>query len=65
MRADADRLGDEIAALPPEDGVDRIYLPGERGDAVLEQRMRDGIPLPQGTWSRLLAAAKELSVTPP
>jgi ureidoglycolate dehydrogenase (NAD+) len=65
MRADADRLGDEIAALPPEDGVDRIYLPGERGDAVLEQRMRDGIPLPQGTWSRLLAAAKELGVTPP
>jgi hypothetical protein len=27
--------------------------------------MRDGIPLPQGTWSRLLACAKALAVPPP
>jgi hypothetical protein len=27
--------------------------------------MRDGIPLPQGTWSRLLAAADALGVPPP
>jgi ureidoglycolate dehydrogenase (NAD+) len=58
-------LGDLIAALPREEGVEQIYLPGERGDAELEQRSRDGIPLPQGTWSRLLAAAKDLGVTPP
>jgi LDH2 family malate/lactate/ureidoglycolate dehydrogenase len=63
--AEADRLGDLIAALPREEGVEQIYLPGERGDAVLEQRTREGIPLPQGTWSRLLAAAKDLGVTPP
>jgi ureidoglycolate dehydrogenase (NAD+) len=63
--AEADRLGDLMAALPREEGVEQIYLPGERGDAVLEQRSRDGIPLLQGTWSRLLAAAKDLGVTPP
>ncbi|PWT85468.1 MAG: dehydrogenase [Proteobacteria bacterium] len=62
---EADRLGDQIAALPPEDGVAQIYLPGERGDRIMEQRMREGIPLAQGTWSRLLAAAKKLGVTPP
>ena len=45
--------------------LDRIYLPGERGDSILEERMRDGIPLPQGTWSRLLAAADALGVPPP
>jgi ureidoglycolate dehydrogenase (NAD+) len=63
--AEADRLGHAIGALPPEDGVERIYLPGERGDAILEQRMRDGIPLPQGTWSRLIASARALGVAPP
>jgi ureidoglycolate dehydrogenase (NAD+) len=65
MLEEADRLGDLIAALPTADGVERIYLPGERGDAILEERTRDGIPLPQGTWSRLLAVAKELGVAPP
>jgi ureidoglycolate dehydrogenase (NAD+) len=63
--AEADRLGDQIRALPPDDSVERIYLPGERGDSVLKERMRDGIPLPQGTWSRLLAAADALGVQPP
>jgi ureidoglycolate dehydrogenase (NAD+) len=63
--AEVDRLGDQIRALPPDDSVERIYLPGERGDSILKERMRDGIPLPQGTWSRLLAAADALGVPPP
>lgn len=62
---EADQLARRIAALPPDDRVARIYLPGERGDAVLHERMRSGIPLPQGTWSRLLACAKALAVPPP
>ena len=62
---EADRLARFIAALPPADGVERIYLPGERGDSILQARMREGIPLPQGTWSRLLACAKALAVAPP
>jgi ureidoglycolate dehydrogenase (NAD+) len=62
---EADRFARLIAALPPADGVERIYLPGERGDSILQARMRDGIPLPQGTWSRLLACAKALAVAPP
>jgi LDH2 family malate/lactate/ureidoglycolate dehydrogenase len=62
---EADRLARLVAALAPADGVERIYLPGERGDSILRERMRDGIPLPQGTWSRLLACAKALAVAPP
>jgi ureidoglycolate dehydrogenase (NAD+) len=65
MLAEAEELGERVRALPRDENVDRIYLPGERGDAVLHERERDGIPLPQGTWSRLLACAKELGVTPP
>ena len=62
---EADRLARLIAGLPPADRVERIYLPGERGDSILQARMREGIPLPQGTWSRLLACAKALAVAPP
>jgi ureidoglycolate dehydrogenase (NAD+) len=54
----------KLATLLPI-GVERIYLPGERGDSILQARMRDGIPLPQGTWSRLLACSKALAVAPP
>jgi LDH2 family malate/lactate/ureidoglycolate dehydrogenase len=63
--AEAEELGRRIRALPRDERFDRIYLPGERGDAILRKRMREGIPLPQGTWSRLLACAKDLGVTPP
>jgi len=62
---EADRLAQRIAGLAPDAHVECIYLPGERGDSVLRERMRDGIPLPQGTWSRLIACAKALAVPPP
>jgi LDH2 family malate/lactate/ureidoglycolate dehydrogenase len=65
IRAQADRLGECILALAPADGVERIFLPGERGDSIMQERGRDGIPLPHGTWSRLHAVAEELGVTPP
>jgi ureidoglycolate dehydrogenase (NAD+) len=65
IRAQADRLGECILALAPAAGVERVFLPGARGDSVLQERERNGIPLPHGTWSRLRAAAEELGVTPP
>ncbi len=65
IRAQADRLGECILALSPADGVERIFLPGERGDSIMQERERNGIPLPHGTWARLRAAATELGVTPP
>ncbi|HEY7662311.1 MAG TPA: Ldh family oxidoreductase [Xanthobacteraceae bacterium] len=63
--AEAEELGRRIRALPREPDIERIYLPGERGERVRSERMREGIPLPQGTWSRLLACARDLGVTPP
>jgi ureidoglycolate dehydrogenase (NAD+) len=63
--AEVDRLGDAITALPRAEGVDRILLPGERGDAILAEREAKGIPVAAGTWKRLVAAAKELRVSAP
>jgi ureidoglycolate dehydrogenase (NAD+) len=65
IREEADRLGDAILSLPAAAGVDRILLPGERGDSTLLERERTGIPLPLGTWNRLLATAKALGVRAP
>ncbi|MCZ6591437.1 MAG: Ldh family oxidoreductase [Alphaproteobacteria bacterium] len=60
-----DDLAEAITALPRADGVDEIYAPGERGDAVLAERMKNGIPLPQGTWERLAKAVQPLGVEMP
>ncbi len=62
---EVDRLGDAIVGLPRAAGIDRILLPGERGDAVLAEREASGIPIPKGTWTRLVAAAKALGVEAP
>lgn len=65
FRDEVDRLGDALAGLPRADGVERILLPGERGDAVRAERERTGIPIPAATWARLAASAAAVGVTPP
>ena len=65
IRREADRLGSAISALPVAANAERIFLPGERGDGIRQERERTGIPIPTGTWSRLLAAADKLGVRPP
>ena len=51
------RLVTAIKALPAD--VGGIRMPGERGDLLQEQRLRDGIPLLSATCNELrLAAAK-------
>jgi LDH2 family malate/lactate/ureidoglycolate dehydrogenase len=64
IRSEAERLGAAISALPAANAAG-ILLPGERGDRVLQERERNGIPIPSGTWSRLLAAAEKLGVAAP
>ena len=63
--AEVDRLGDAITGLPRAEGVERILLPGERGDAILAEREATGIPVPAGTWARLVKAAQAVGVNAP
>lgn len=63
--AEIDRVADAIAALPRASGVERILMPGERGDLVAAEREVNGIPIARGTWNRLTAAAQSLGVAPP
>ena len=63
--AEAERLGTAIAGLARADGIDKIMLPGERGDAIRAEREASGIPIPTGTWQRIAKAAAALGVQPP
>jgi ureidoglycolate dehydrogenase (NAD+) len=62
---EVDRLGAAVKGLPPAAGSDGVYLPGERGFEEMERRLRAGIPLVQGTRSRLKALAAKLNVVVP
>jgi ureidoglycolate dehydrogenase (NAD+) len=62
---DAARLGNAIARLPRAPGVERILLPGERGDRIMAEREASGIPIPAGTWQRVVKAAESVGVKPP
>jgi LDH2 family malate/lactate/ureidoglycolate dehydrogenase len=62
---DIDRLVERIKALPKADGVDEILVPGELEDRVYRERMRDGIPLPDGTTHNLKEVAAKLDIPAP
>jgi ureidoglycolate dehydrogenase (NAD+) len=65
FESEAARLGRAIAGLARAEGVDKIMLPGERGDAVRADREKNGIPVPKGTWQRITKAAEGVGVKPP
>ena len=65
VMSEAERLGKSISVLARADGVDKIMLPGERGDAIRAEREASGIPIPKGTWQRIAKAAQAAGVTPP
>ena len=60
--AEADYLVAALKDLPKADGVDEIFMPGERGDAIFEQRLKDGIPVPAATWSKIGEIADRFDV---
>lgn len=52
----------KASALRP--GVDRVYLPGERGFLEEQRRLREGIPLPLRVIDELCRWARDLGVAP-
>ncbi len=64
-RKDVDALIAALKTLLRAEGHDEILVPGERGDRVLAERRRDGIPLPAGTWDRLREDADRMGVAMP
>jgi ureidoglycolate dehydrogenase (NAD+) len=63
--ADVDELAAAVADQPRAPGVEALMVPGERGDAELARRQRDGIPVPAGVWRQLVEAAGRLGLAVP
>lgn len=63
-RAQVDALIERIHGLPRA-GDGPVLVPGERERGVCEERLRDGIPLPNGTIERIDGVADRFGATPP
>lgn len=63
--AQADRLCDAVKAAPAMAGVDEVLIPGEPELRARSARLRDGVQLPESTWSEIQTLARELGVTLP
>jgi LDH2 family malate/lactate/ureidoglycolate dehydrogenase len=55
-----DGVIDAIHAARPSPGVDRVYVPGERGFLTADRRARDGIPFTMSRLEGLRALGAEL-----
>ena len=59
---DMEQLAAELKNLPKADEVDDILLPGERGNAVMMTREKEGIPLVNATWQGLIESAERFDI---
>jgi LDH2 family malate/lactate/ureidoglycolate dehydrogenase len=64
-KAHVDTLIDGLKGLPPAEGVKEVLVPGEPEDKVHAERLRDGIPLPEGTVRNLRTVAERFGVKLP
>ena len=54
-----------LTALPTSAGIDRVRVPGSRGDRLAKERATHGIPLPRSVRAMLEALAAPVAVAPP
>lgn len=57
-----DRLSQYLKSSASADGFDEVLLPGEPEFRMAERRQREGIPVDDGIWSRILDCADSLGV---
>jgi uncharacterized oxidoreductase len=58
-------LAESIRTCPRAEGVQEIMLPGDPERRETIRRRQNGVPLDDGTWGQLVAAAQRLSVNVP
>ena len=60
-----DNLIDGLKALPKAEGFSEIFFPGEPEWRTLDDRSRNGIPLPEGTIRNLQSTARRFDIELP
>jgi LDH2 family malate/lactate/ureidoglycolate dehydrogenase len=62
MRAAAEFL-ETVKDCPPAEGFTEVMLPGEPERRLYESRLRDGIPMPESTWTLIRETAERLNIS--
>jgi uncharacterized oxidoreductase len=52
-----------IKQIPPAKGFSEVLLPGEPERRSKEERLRDGIPVPEATWNAIVEAGRAVGVS--
>jgi len=55
----------DLKALPRQDGIAEILMPGERGEREAVRRRRDGMAIPAATWAEIGRVAARFGVAMP
>lgn len=53
---------DDLGAVPPAPGAERVLAPGEPERRSRERRAREGVPVPAATWAELRAIGERFGV---
>jgi len=62
---DIKRLIERIKRCKPAEGFKEVLIPGELEDRITEKRLKEGIPLDEGTIRELEEISIELGIEPP
>lgn len=65
MKAEVDDLVRAEKSLPTQPGVDEVMVPGDPQELTRAERSRNGIPIPPGTWDKIVDAAQHRGIEPP
>src|SRR5579863_6368650 len=63
--ASVERTVKDLKALPRQEGVAEILMPGERGARELEKRQESGITIPAATWKEIGRVATRFGIALP
>ena len=58
----AEELANRARSVPPAPGFDEVVIPGDLEARTREIRSRDGIPIPEPLWERLMTMAESLGL---
>ena len=62
VESETDGIIDRIKKVPPAAGFTEVQVPGEPEVRSAERRGREGIPVPDDTWTEILSTAARLGV---
>ncbi|GHV36097.1 malate dehydrogenase [Spirochaetia bacterium] len=64
FKQDISRMLDELTALKPAEGADRVYYAGLKEQEAEARSEKEGVPLTDGVWKTLKETAESLGLKP-